>query len=111
MENDCTEPMVLKCEHCGKVLVPQKHMCPECGSVNLTDMPIGGDGKVFTHTTIYVAPSWCEGQVPYNVALIELPELILTGRIVNPNAGEIKIDDRVSFFKRDKGIYWFKLLD
>ena len=111
MENHSTQLIVVECRNCGKFFVPPKYTCPECGGADLVDTAIDGEGKIHTHTTVHAAPLGFEDQVPYDVALIEMPQVILTGRIVNPGGKELKIGDRVSFVNRDHGIYWFKLLD
>ena len=110
MEDASGQLTIVKCKNCQKVYVPPKYMCSECGSPDLEDVSISREGTVYTCTTIEVPPSGFEDQVPYDIALIELPALVMTGRIINSGKKEVKIGDKVSFVKKDKGIYWFKLL-
>jgi len=100
---------VVECKDCGKVLAPPKYMCSECGGSILENIKIGGGGTVYSFTRIVVPPVGFEEEVPYDVALIELPELILTARILPSDEKEIEIGSPVRFSKKDRGILWFEL--
>jgi uncharacterized protein len=59
-----------KC-HCGKVSVPPKNRCPQCGKI-MDQTELVNRGKVLTFTTLQVAP---EGYTPpLRVALVELED-------------------------------------
>ncbi len=108
MENTSSQLTVVKCGQCGKVFVPPRYMCSGCGGEKLEETSISGEGKVYTYTTIRVPPQGFADQVPYDIAIIELPELLLTARMINSGKTELNIGDKVSFVNKDKGIYWFK---
>lgn len=100
---------VVKCKDCGKVLAAPKYTCAECGSGNLENMQIKGEGTVYSFTRIVVPPAGFEDEAPFDVALIQLPELILTARILPSPGKEINIGSPVRFSKEDRDILWFQL--
>jgi len=64
----------VQCEDCGAKLLPRRVVCPQCKSSSLEPYPFRGQGMVYSHTTIYDAPSGYEGYVPYLAALVRLDE-------------------------------------
>jgi uncharacterized OB-fold protein len=100
---------VVECKNCGKVLAPPKYMCSECAGGILKNIEIRGEGTVYSFTRIVVPPVGFEEEAPYDVALIELPELILTARILPSDEKEIDIGSPVRFSKKDRDILWFEL--
>jgi len=86
-----------KCETCGKVYFPPRPICPKCRRKGrLREIKFSGKGKVYTHTTIYSAPTGFEDQVPYVIAIIELEEgAKVLGQIVDCEPDEVKIGSGV----------------
>jgi uncharacterized protein len=62
------------CPHCDAKIFPPRDVCNECGGEAKTTFQFSGRGEVFSHTTIYDAPSGFEEYTPYTVALIKLEE-------------------------------------
>lgn len=84
-------PKGLACSACGYVSGTPKAACVRCGSreVSVTDLPT--TGRVYSKSTIEVAPKR-QGS-GYQIALIDLGEARLLGRIAD---GErVAIDDEV----------------
>lgn len=46
-----------KCQECGAVSYPRRHLCWKCSSRSLTDYKLGRRGKVFTFTKDYLVPN------------------------------------------------------
>jgi uncharacterized OB-fold protein len=110
MGNTVGELMAVRCSSCGKLFIPPKYLCPECGSSEFVETPLSGQGKILTHTTMRVPPSGFEDQVPYDIAVIRLDEGInLTARIATQECQVPKIGDKVSFICKKKGANWFRL--
>lgn len=64
----------LKCKRCGKITVPPKMACQECGETDLEIVEMNKRGKIMTFTQVNVAPEGRENEVPYVIALVELEE-------------------------------------
>jgi uncharacterized OB-fold protein len=62
------------CPHCDAKIFPPRDVCTECGGEAKNVYQFSGRGEVFSHTTIYDAPSGFEENVPYTVALVKLAE-------------------------------------
>ena len=86
-----------KCETCGQNFFPGRVVCPKCrrkGKMKPTQF--SGNGKIYSFTTIYSAPSGFEDQVPYVIAIVELDEgARVLGQIVDIKNGKLKIGSRV----------------
>jgi uncharacterized protein len=62
------------CPKCKQKYFPPREICPNCGSEMSTGYAFSGQGKVYSHTTIYEAPSGFDDTAPYTVALVRLEE-------------------------------------
>ena len=88
-EEALTEGTVLglRCEDCGYVTATPKAACVRCGghSVAVTELP--DTGTVYTKTRVEVAPT--EHGSGYQIALVELGDARLLGRIADGDCVEI----------------------
>ncbi len=64
----------LKCKSCGKITVPPKMTCQECGGTDLDIVELNKHGKIVTFTLVNVAPEGRQNEVPYIIALVKLDE-------------------------------------
>lgn len=103
--------MLLKCETCGKLFIPPRYVCAECGGNQFVETVSSGEGEILTYTTIRVPPAGFEDQAPYDICVIRLSEGInVTARIVAQEGGKgPEIGDRVSFLRNEEGANWFGL--
>ena len=62
------------CPHCDAKIFPPRDVCTECGGEAKNVFQFSGRGEVFSHTTIYDAPTGFEESTPYTVALVKLAE-------------------------------------
>jgi len=62
------------CPHCEAKIFPPRDVCPTCGGEAKTAFAFSGRGEVYSHTTIYQAPSGYDESTPYTVALVKLSE-------------------------------------
>lgn len=62
------------CPHCEAKIFPPRDVCPTCGGEAKTAFAFSGRGEVYSHTTIYQAPSGYDESTPYTVALVKLAE-------------------------------------
>ncbi len=93
----------VKCETCGKNYFPSRPICPKCRRKGkLVKVQFSGKGKIYTHTTIYSAPTGFENQVPYVIALIELEEgARVLGQVVDCDPKDVKIGAKVEKIFRE----------
>ncbi len=106
-----------KCLNCNTIYFPPRSMCPDCRRKSkIEEMPLSGEGEVYTYTIIYTAPVGFEEHVPYMIAIIKAKEgVLLTGQIVS-SFDKITIGSKVEMVFRkisedgDAGIinYGFK---
>lgn len=62
------------CPHCESKIFPPRDVCPDCGEEARDTFKFSGRGKVYSHTTVYHAPSDHAQDAPYPVAIVELDE-------------------------------------
>lgn len=100
--------VVLRCPACGRLHIPPAHLCSHCGQESLAEYPLSGTGKVYTFTTIFVAPAAFKDQAPYDIALVELAEGLRVTARVKRGKGKLEIGAPVRFIKKDETGHWFQ---
>jgi uncharacterized protein len=84
---------MLHCRPCDYWIHPEGPVCPKCRSSEIVPDPLSGRGEVLTFTVNH--QKWYpELEVPYVIAVIELPEqrgLRLTTNIVGCGVDEVHI--------------------
>jgi uncharacterized OB-fold protein len=64
-----------RCEACGALRHPPRHMCARCGSADWTWMPSSGRGRLYTWTVTHQSPHPAFApDTPYVVAVVQLEE-------------------------------------
>lgn len=78
-----------RCTACAQAVFPPRVLCPACGDPRLEWQRSGGEGAVYSVTTL--AP---RGQEPYAVALVDLAEgfRVMTNVVAD---GDVAIGDPV----------------
>lgn len=103
----------LRCQSCGYYIHPPSPVCPQCLTRDLAYEPVSGKATVATFTINY--QPWHPGQdVPYVVAIVELPEqegLRLTTNIVNCKPENVRIDLPVQVTFRQAEEIWLPLFE
>jgi hypothetical protein len=62
----------LRCKGCGSVIFPPRGLCTECGSQELEEKHLTGEGVIQTFTVIRVPPEGMKS--PYIIAMVEFKE-------------------------------------
>lgn len=75
----------LVCEN-GHGWLPPRRICETCGSREFNKRDLPAEGEVLAKTTIHVAPPRYEGDTPYVVAVVDLGEIRVSGRVVDSEA-------------------------
>jgi uncharacterized OB-fold protein len=98
---------VVGCMACEYKAIPPKYTCPTCYQP-LQNISVSGEGKIYSYTTIHVAPGALAAQAPYHVILVELDDgLKITARMHAETAPAIGL--KVQFNRVDDSVYWFDM--
>lgn len=91
-----------ECPYCQAKIFPPRDICPDCGKKTEILYQFSGKGEIYSHTTVYEAPSGFEEQTPYVIALIKLEEgPLVTAQLTDPDPKKpIKIGDKVEMVIR-----------
>lgn len=88
-----------KCKQCGEVYFPPKDVaiCSHCQSEEIETIELSKEGTIYSYTAVHQAPAggFYHGQVPFNYALIELPEKVLVQAHVICAEEDLKIGAKV----------------
>jgi uncharacterized protein len=80
------------CAACGAYQFPRRPKCLECGSADIEPYRFRGEGEVFSHATMYKAPTGFEQDIPYVVALVKLVEgPLVTAQITDVEPADVQI--------------------
>ncbi len=63
-----------RCAGCGKVVYPQRRICPGCRGTEWKTIALSRRGTIVTSTVLHVAPDDFAMEAPYAMAVIETPE-------------------------------------
>ena len=96
-----------RCRDCGRVTHPPIGVCPACQSFDRDWIDAPEDARVFSFTWVHTAAHESVAQsLPYNVAVVEFPELPgvrLITNVVLVVLGDLAIGDRVSLLWEEVG--------
>lgn len=74
------EGFCLVCSN-GHGWVPPRRVCPSCGSRELSKTDLPDTGEVIARTTIHVGAPQFEDDTPYDLAIVDLGPLSVTGQV------------------------------
>ena len=63
-----------KCQDCGQTFFGAPQFCLKCTSANLKPVELTSEGVVTTYTIVRQAPPGWQGDVPYLLATVRVPE-------------------------------------
>lgn len=73
-----------QCKECGAEFFPPVYKCKDCGSIRLADKEMPRQGKIITYTQLHEPLPGFEGQIPVNLAVIQLTNGVrVLGQIVD----------------------------
>lgn len=86
-----------ECARCGHIRYPISHVCPECLEERHEWVRLSGRGEVWSSIVFHqVYDKAFAGDVPYNVALVQLDEgPRMFSNVVGVPPGEVAVGDRV----------------
>jgi len=62
------------CRHCGEYVFASPAFCPNCTSNELEEVELCREGILRSYTVIYAPPPGWQGDVPYILGSVQLPE-------------------------------------
>ena len=73
---DAEEPALLgsRCASCGSHLFPRTDACPYCAAEEPDPVELSGRGTLWSWTAVTAPPPGYQGDVPFGVGVVELPE-------------------------------------
>jgi uncharacterized OB-fold protein len=86
-----------QCASCARFRFPPRLVCPHCLSEEARWTPVRGRGRVYVSLVMCrsYGPAW-EGDVPYNLSMIELDEGVrMWSNVVDCDPDRVQIGDRV----------------
>ncbi len=63
-----------RCTICGNVLFPRVDCCTYCSADDPEPVELAGPGTLWSWTAVTAAPPGYQGEVPFGVGVVELPE-------------------------------------
>ncbi len=92
------------CPHCTTKIFPPRDICPDCGEDARDLYQFSGRGKVYSHTTVYQAPSGHSSNAPYPVAIVRLEEgPLVTAQLTDIGDQPVEIGTQVEMVTRKLG--------
>jgi uncharacterized OB-fold protein len=74
------EGYYLNCEN-GHGSLPPRHICPDCGSQDLSEQPLPETGEIETFTVIHATTPGFIDDAPYVTAVVNFESVRLTGQV------------------------------
>ncbi|MFN8217848.1 MAG: Zn-ribbon domain-containing OB-fold protein [Solirubrobacterales bacterium] len=77
-----TDPPTLlgsRCRNCGAIRFPSNAVCANCQHADGETVELSRRGVVYTYTIVHAAPPGYQGEVPYALGVVELPEGLRVG--------------------------------
>jgi len=87
-----------RCSACGDLRFPATPLCAGCGGEEIESVALSPEGRLFTFSIVRMAPPGYEGEVPYAVGIVELPDGIrVEATIVAADLEALAVGDAVGF--------------
>jgi uncharacterized OB-fold protein len=73
---DADPPALLasRCGNCGSVLFPRVDACTYCATEDPEPVELAGPGVLWAWTAVTASPPGYEGDIPFGMGVVELPE-------------------------------------
>ena len=82
-----------QCRACGQKSFPGKEVCPNCGSDQMTPVDLARRGKLYSFTTIHIAPTGLT--TPYTVGYVDLEDGVRVFAQIEGEPGSHALDEAV----------------
>jgi uncharacterized OB-fold protein len=85
-----------KCKKCGKLFLPPRQICNECGGRAFAIERLAEEGKIVSWTVVHTGHPAFTDEVPYALAIVELsggPRLLM--QLADYHGQELRIGQKV----------------
>jgi uncharacterized OB-fold protein len=94
-----------RCRDCGELAFPERFVCARCTGDQLEVVPLGGEGSLYSYTTIHVSSS---RSTPYTLGYVDLPAGPRLLATIEAAPDALRTDLPVSLGVGDDGQWWFQ---
>ncbi len=90
-----------KCGECGETFFAQPEYCLKCTAHDLEPLDLTGEGVVTTYTVVRQAPPGWQGDIPYLLVTVKVPEgPVIMSELVDSTEEDIKVGMAVELTNR-----------
>lgn len=87
-----------RCAACGELRFPATALCAGCGGEEIASVALSAEGTLYTFSIVRMSPPGYQGEVPYAVGVVELPDGIrVEATIVAEDLEALAVGDPVGF--------------
>ena len=87
-----------KCKSCDTIFFPIRHICLNCGAGSMEEIPLSGQGKVYTYTIARQQVPGALIKVPYAIAIVLLEEGCQVHTVITEDWESIEVDMDVEIY-------------
>ncbi|HEX3796460.1 MAG TPA: Zn-ribbon domain-containing OB-fold protein [Acidimicrobiales bacterium] len=81
-----------RCADCGAHHFPRHDTCPYCSSEDVEPVALSGAGTLWAWTAVTAPPPGYEGEIPFGIGVVELPEGIrVISRLCESDPGALDL--------------------
>jgi uncharacterized protein len=85
-----------RCRSCGSVLFPRADACPYCAAEDPEPVELSRRGSLWAWTAVTASPPGYQGDVPFGVGVVELPEGVrVITRLTESDPGALAAGQRM----------------
>lgn len=81
-----------RCSSCQAIFFPERNICPRCTGQNIEEIPLSRKGKLHTYTEVNNKPPDYNGDVPYCLGRVLLPEGVFVLTQLKARKEDLKIN-------------------
>lgn len=91
-----------RCRDCGARFFPTRQVCFACTGRKLEETLLGPEGRLYSYTTVHVAP---ERMTPYTIGYVDLDEGVRVLAPIQARRDELRPDQRVHLVAAEDGTW------
>ena len=94
----------MRCNNCGEYTLGARDFCANCTSDDLEEVELSKQGTLRSYTVVYTPPPGWQGNVPYILGRVELPEgPLIVSEVVDCPQESLKVGMPVDMVLRVAG--------
>lgn len=83
------EPYYLECSK-GHGSLPPRHVCPDCGDSELTEVALPSFGTIQAHNVVHVPTPRFKEDTPYATAIVDFGPVSVTGQVTGMDPQDVE---------------------